>query len=122
MWRPSKKTKPTPVKTCQSQPEVAFGSFANGLSIELPSKDFQRRDEQRHDGHEHQDAEDGFVRLHAYVKARQRHAQAVEPVNEYAGDQNDIERQEVRANAPARRRRPMISPRASNWLSTTRWR
>src|SRR6266478_881908 len=109
-WRPSNISKPTPVKTCQSQVEVALGSCVKGFSIASASKYLQRRSSQHDGGQKHQGAEEGFFCLHAYVKARQRHTQAIETVNEHTGEQNDIECQEERRTRQRHERIPRAWP------------
>src|SRR5260370_13563459 len=106
-WSPSSITKPPPVITCQSQLELALGSCTNGFSILSTSKDLQRRGSQHDDGHKHQDAEEGFLCLHACAKARKRHTQPIETVNERTGEQNDIESQEVNLTRQRHQRNPL---------------
>src|SRR6266568_6007226 len=103
--RPSNITRLTPVKACQSQLELAFGSCTNGFFIASASIDLQRCNGQHDDGHKHQGAEEDFVCLHTHAKTCNRQTQAIQTVNEYPGKQNDIECQEVRGTRqrPARR-------------------
>src|SRR5690242_20318875 len=54
--KPSKITRLTPVKACQSQLELVFGSCANGFFITSASIDLQRGNGQHDDGHKHQGA------------------------------------------------------------------
>ena len=88
-------TRPMPVITCQSHADVAFDSLANEFSMILFFKNLQSCYSHSREGDKHQDAEECFLRLYPYGKAGQRHAQPIKTVNEYAGQQYNVERQDV---------------------------
>ena len=74
------------MNTCQSHAVVAFGSFANGLSMVLNGKDFGRGDNESRCSDKHQNDEKSLLHFHADVKTGESHANSVEAVNKYTGE------------------------------------